>query len=162
MLFIISREFMYMKKVLAMVAVLSFLFPAAAFANSTVDASAGVGATISPSGVTVVPTGITQTFTVGVDQSYQLTGVTLDGVSQSLSNVNFTGIAGDLTTHTISVSAAPTGGAEPYCSSPTAPGWQVGLIGGGCGGTQIFVPRGETLNGFYCSDMFTAGCILPQ
>jgi len=156
-----------MKKALALVAVLSFAFPLAAFADSTVTASAGTGASISPSGMVVVPTGVDQTFEVGASSGYTLSSVELDGVSQLLGNVDFTGIAGDTTDHTIDVSATQNppvgGGSQPFCSSPSAPGWIVGLIGGGCpGNTSIYIPSGQTLNGFACPAAFVAGCMLPQ
>lgn len=151
-----------MKKTLGVLAVLMLLAPAAAFADSTVSASAGTGATISPSGTTVVATGVTQTFSIGATQGFKVTSVSVDGTSEgAVNSVGFTGLAGDLVDHTISVSAQSQGGTEPWCSSPTAPGWQVGLVGGGCGGTSIFVPRGQTMGGFTCPDAFVAGCILP-
>lgn len=46
----------------------------------------------------------------------------------------------------------------PFCSGPMAPGWHVGVAGGGCGGTQVFVPAGTGA----CPFWFTGGCILPR
>jgi hypothetical protein len=153
-----------MKKLIALVAVLSFMVPIAAFADSTVTASAGTGASISPSGTVIVPIGVDQVFDVGAQSGYTLSDVSVDGVSQGA--VSTYDLIGDLVDHTIVASAsivAPTGGSQPYCSSPSAPGWRVGLIGGGCpGNTSIYIPHGQTLNGFTCPDAFVAGCVIKQ
>lgn len=153
-----------MKKALALVAVLSFLFPFAAFADSSVTATAGTGATVTPSGVTVVPTGVDQTFSIGAADGYHLTGVVFDGIDQGVvGSVDFTGIAADVVDHTLFAAAsinAPTGGSQPFCSSPSAPGWRVGLIGGGCGGSQVFLQPGQSYGSFVCPDAFVAGCVL--
>ncbi len=70
----------------------------------------------------------------------------------------------------------PTGGTQPWCSSPTAPGWRVDLPGGGCG-TQgsslaasagffpIFFKAGETIKDWFgkthvCPFWFFSGCVL--
>lgn len=55
-----------------------------------------------------------------------------------------------------------TGGSMPYCSGPMAPGWQVGVNGGGCSRASITVNPGETKDGFYCPMFFTSGCRLPR
>lgn len=60
------------------------------------------------------------------------------------------------------VAPAPsTGGTQPWCSSPTAPGWNVSLPNGGCGGTglfgsvmAVFFNAGETVRGFTCPIWF--------
>lgn len=36
-------------------------------------------------------------------------------------------------------------GTMPYCSGPLAPGWQVGIEGGGCGGTEIVLQAGQSV-----------------
>jgi hypothetical protein len=128
-----------MKK-LALVAVLSFCsvaFPLAAFADSSVTSTAVVGATISPIGVTVVPTGVTQAYTIGATPGYQSTGLTLDGVSQTVVGDVFD-FVGDTTDHTIVATASADvqtstgGGGMVSCSGPLAPGWNVSLPNGGC------------------------------
>ncbi len=67
------------------------------------------------------------------------------------------------------------GGAQPWCSSPTAPGWRVDLPGGGCGTTTttasgttisfpIFFQAGTSVvkNGvsYDCPFWFFSGCVL--
>lgn len=63
------------------------------------------------------------------------------------------------------------GGTQPWCSSPTAPGWTVGLPNGGCGSNGFFgsvaatfFGAGETItkNGvsYVCPFWFFSGCIV--
>lgn len=149
-----------MKKTISIALSIAFLIPSLAFADSTVIATAGTGATINPSGTTVVATGDTQVFNFGADQGYHLTNVAFDGIGQGvISSLDF---VGDLADHTISAFAginASTGGTQPFCSSPMAPGWNVAMIGGGCGSTQLYVPFGAAFyDGSICS--FNGGCIV--
>lgn len=148
-----------MKKIISLVAVLVLISPALTLADSTVTASSDTGSSISPSGVTVVPTGDTQIFTASVNQGYELTGISVDGVSQgNATTVGFTGQDADTVDHTIAVSSffVPTGGSLLFCSGPEAPGYTVGLVGGGCGGTSIYVP----FNGTLC--LFFQGCMIKE
>ena len=132
------------------------LIPAISFADSTVNASSDSGSSVNPSGVTIVPTGIIQTFTFNVDNGYLLGGVTLDGQSLGkISSYDFTGINNDPTTHSLSVSSVASGGSMPYCSGPEAPGWIEGIPGGGCGGTATHVQAGSE----GCPFWFPAGCM---
>lgn len=159
-----------MKQIIAILTVLALLAPAAAFADSTVTTGASAGASVTPAGTTVVPTGDTQEFDIGVDSGYTLSDVSVDGVSQgAVGAVDFTGTAGDTVDHTIVASAqivAPTGGTAPWCSGPSAPGWNVGEVGGGCGGTDTFVLPGQTemIDGlpFDCPTAFVGGCMVPM
>jgi hypothetical protein len=106
---------------LAKVLVSLVLFaPVISFADSTVIATAGNGASVSPTGTVSIPTGTTQSFSIGADQGYQISGVSLDGTSLGdVSTVDFTGIAADPIVHTLDVSAQLDGGGGPtYCSGP--------------------------------------------
>ena len=47
------------------------------------------------------------------------------------------------------------GGTMPFCSNPLAPGWQVGVIGGGCGGTEVLIAAGTA----DCPFWFPSGCV---
>ena len=53
-----------------------------------------------------------------------------------------------------------TGGTQPFCSSPSAPGWNVSLPGGGCSTglfgsvAPIFFNAGETVKGILCPFWF--------
>ncbi len=149
-----------MKNTIAIVSTLLAIVsvPALSFADSTVTASAGLGASVSPSGVVVIPTGITQTFGVSATAGYHLTSVTFDGVDLGTpSSVEFTGVAADTVDHTLDASAmANPAGALPYCSGPMAPGWDVSLPGGGCGHSTVkFVPAGQ----LDCPAWFPSGCV---
>jgi hypothetical protein len=167
-----------MKKFAAVLALLAL--PVFVLADSNVVTSPDSGSYVSPSSATVL-TGDTQTFSIGSDRNHVVTDVTVNGASQGVvSSVNITGDAGtpvldpitglqefdpitgapEFTpdTQTISVTSRPTGGIEPYCSSPTAPGWNVSLPGGGCGGTQLFVRYNQPLpDGTTCA--FFNGCM---
>ena len=151
-----------MNKIIGIVTGIALLaLPAVSLADSTVTATAGTGASVSPSGVVVVPTGTTQTFFAGANTGYTLSDVSLDGISQgAIGEVDFTGIDGDAVSHTLDVSAtqnAPVGGGGIIpCSSPLAVGWNVSLLGGGCGVTETFVPY----NGTSC--LFNQGCMIKE
>jgi hypothetical protein len=136
---------------------LVLLFPLISFADSTVIATAGAGANVSPSGTVTVPTATTQTFSIGADQGFRVSDVSLDGTSVGpVGSVDFTGIDADAVTHTLDVSATSIGGGQlPYCSGPMAPGWNVSLPGGGCGGTAKWVPAGSD----GCPFWFPEGCM---
>lgn len=163
---------------LAAVAMLALGFAPLAFADSTVSATVNGGASVTPPGITVVPTGITQTFLIGADNGYRVTHVVFDGLQIGTpSSFDFTGTALDPAIHTLDVTAEGDGGGGMiYCSGPSAPGWNVGIPGGGCGGTDMFVARGATLfiatptkNGlagsggynFTCPDFYPSGCMVP-
>jgi hypothetical protein len=148
-----------MKKTIISAMLLAAL-PFAAFADSTVTAVAGTGASVTPSGVTVVATGVTQTFSIGAQSGYSVSGVSLDGASLGdVGSVDFIGLALDPIDHTIDVSAtANGGGGQPYCSGPDAPGWNVSLPGGGCGSTKTFYPAGSS----ECPVFDFQGCEVPN
>jgi len=65
-----------------------------------------------------------------------------------------------------SVPSAPAASMETgqiFCSSPTAPGYQVGIPGGGCGGTEMFYRKGETYtlpNGTREMCEYNMGCVI--
>jgi hypothetical protein len=132
--------------------------PAVSFADSNVTATAGAGATVSPSGAVFLVSGATQTFLAGALSGYTLSDVSVDGVSQGA--VGSVDVTGDVVDHTVDVSAtqnAPTGGGSLlFCSGPEAPGYTVGKVGGGCGATTTFVP----FNGASC--LFMQGCMIAN
>lgn len=124
------------------------VMPVVALADSNVTATAGTGATVSPSGITVVLTGNTQVFVAGAQSGYRLSDVSVDGVSQGA--VSSIGVIGDLTDHTVAVSATATGGGGLiYGSGPMAPGWDPAKH-------TNYVPY----NGTTCP--FQQGCMLSQ
>jgi hypothetical protein len=151
----------YMNKIAIIVtASLLAVSPLAAFADSTVTATSGNGSSITPSGVVIIPTAITQTFSIGADSGYQLSDVDLDGVPQgAITSLAFTGITADPTNHTITVISQPTGGAGMiYCSGPEAPGWNVSLPDGGCGSSETYLPPGSP----QCPIFDRQGCMVPN
>lgn len=144
-----------MKKLVGFGVGLSLLVvPFISFADSTVSSSAGVGATVSPNGSIVVTTGNTQTFSFGASRGYQLLGVSVNGVNQgAVGSYLFTEDGID---HTIFASAQSVGNnLMPFCSGPMAPGWQAGVVGGGCGGTDVVLEPGTE----GCPFWFVGGCI---
>lgn len=143
-----------MNKLIGIVVAFSLIVPFVASADSLVTATAGVGATVSPAGIVVVPTGITQSFFPGAFTGFTLSDVSVDGVSQGA--VGSVDIVGDLSTHTVDVSATSnavaSGSGMIWGSSPLAPGWNVNLPDGGFGGTSHFVKY----DGTTC--LFNQGC----
>ena len=70
----------------------------------TITASAGTGGTISPSGSVSVNHGANQTFTITANTGYQISSVTVDGVSQgAISSYTFSNVTA---AHTISATFA--------------------------------------------------------
>lgn len=154
-----------MKKILSIVLGVAVLLPSIAFAS--------VGITLTGGNVV-----ITQ------GQSYSEPGYsafsTVDGNITSL--VNVSGGGSTVGTYTIgysvtdstlaSASASRTltirgsGSVMPFCSGPMAPGWQVGIDGGGCGGHGHFIPSGTSYSPagvsgkpVTCPAWFPSGCI---
>ena len=134
------------------------VLPAVVLADSNVTATAGTGATVSPIGTVFVVSGATQTFFAGATTGYTLSNVSVDGVSQGA--VGSVDVTGDATDHTVDVSATQNtpigGGAMNWCSGPMAPGYHVGVIGGGCGGNTTYIP----FNGASC--LFNQGCMIKE
>ena len=88
----------------------------------TITASAGTGGSISPSGSVSVAQGGSQTFTISANTGYQITNVTVDGVSQgAISSYTFSNVTAAHTisasfsvrTYTITASAGTGGSISP-------------------------------------------------
>ena len=156
-----------MKKIIGVVVGLSLFVPLVSFAAAPVTqvtASADAGSTISPSGVTSVATGVTQGFGIGADAGFHLVDVSFDGISQGVvSNVNVTGDGVD---HSINVTSENNGGGSLlFCSGPLAPGYNVSLVGGGCGQTTSYVPFGHALGTLFGGTdvcLFYSGCMVKN
>lgn len=155
-----------MKKTVIAIAVLGLLSPLFAFADSNVTATSDAHSFITPSGLTVVTTGDTQTFIVGADNGYKVSDVTVDGVDYGTpDSVNFTGVDLDSVDHTINATSLSVGAGQAWCSGPTAPGWNVSLPGGGCnGGSYFAIGESVTVSGvtYTCPAYDTFGCQLPK
>jgi hypothetical protein len=77
-------------------------FFSAVAVNYTIDASAGAGGSISPSGMVIVPGGMNQTFDITPSGGYAIADVLVDAVSQgAIPSYTFTNVTAD---HTISAS----------------------------------------------------------
>ncbi len=73
--------------------------------TSTITATAGSGGSISPSGEVTLEQGANQSFTISANSGYQITDVTVDGVSVGIrTSYTFTNVTAN---HTIEVSFAP-------------------------------------------------------
>ncbi len=151
-----------MNKIISVLLAGALFAPFVAAASSTVVAIGGAGVSVTPSGTVVVPTGVTQTFSPFTSTGYVLSSVSLDGVAQALGSVDFTGLAIDPVTHDLTFGATASivgGGTMPFCSGPMAPGWNVSLPGGGCGGTATYIPK-TTGTSSICPDWFPNGCVI--
>ena len=106
----------------------------------TINAAAGAGGSITPSGLTSVSCGGGQSYTITPDACYHIADVLVDGVSNATAIANgsytFSNVMGD---HTISVSFAPN---NPYTITATAGAngniSPSGLTSVGCGGGQTY------------------------
>ena len=142
----------------------SFLIPAAAFADSTVSISLlGANPQTVYAGNSYVEPGFTAVSSTDGDIT--------DSVIASFVNMSVPGwtdrqyIVTDSTgadaSADRSIDVLGTGGAMPFCSGPSAPGWNVSLPGGGCGSAFTFVayqkPDGD---GTTCQ--FFNGCEVPN
>ena len=82
----------------------------------------GTGGTISPSGATVVNSGSNQTFTFTANSGYQISSVTVDGVTTQTTTATSYTFTGVVATHTISVAFAQTVVTPPpTVTPPSAP-----------------------------------------
>lgn len=123
--------------------------------------------------------------TVSQGQTYNEPGYsafsTFDG--NITSNVAVSGVDTSVGSHTISynvtdsnldsasafrtLTVLSSGSLMPFCSGPMAPGWNVGLSGGGCGGTGMVVMAGASLPDATkfggtktCPFWFPSGCMV--
>lgn len=149
-----------MKKFIAAFSVVSVLVPSLAFASVSITLTGGAvtvsqGHGYSEPGysanstvdgditglvnVSVPDFSLPGTYTVG----YSVMDSVLDGVSAG---------------RTVTVRG---GGEMPFCSNPFAPGWNVNLPNGGCGGTSSYVAYEQpTGNGTTCP--FWNGCMVRR
>ncbi len=127
----------------------------------TITATAGTGGVINNAGVFSVLSGANQTYNIIPNSGYTIASVLVDGTSVSaVSTYTFTNVTAS---HTIAVTFTQTaastpspsgsgGGDIPWCSGPSAPGWNASLPGGGCGAAAptpaaASVPATTTLSG---------------
>jgi hypothetical protein len=76
-----------------------------ALQNYTINASAGTGGSISPSGTVAVAYGSSQSFTISPSNGYKIINVTVDGVSiGAVNNYLFGNV---MANHTIKASFGP-------------------------------------------------------
>lgn len=52
------------------------------------------------------------------------------------------------------------GGTMPFCSGPLAPGWHMGVDGGGCGGWGTLILPGQALGSYTCPIFVLMGCLI--
>jgi hypothetical protein len=81
----------------------------------TINASAGSGGTIAPSGLVAVSAGTNQTFTISPSTGYVIADVTVNGVSQgAIASYTFTNV---ITNHTIVATFSTVANAPPTIST---------------------------------------------
>lgn len=100
--------------------------PAAAY---TINASAGSGGGISPSGAASVTSGGSQTFTISADSGYRINAVTVDGAGQgAISSYSFTNVTAN---HTITAAFTYIGGgAGGVVIAPSTPEYKADVDAG--------------------------------
>lgn len=159
-----------MKKILTALAVAALLAPTFAFAAVNITLSGGSvtvqqGTSYNEPGYSAFSSSDGD-ITGSVTTTGPNTGVIgSSGVSYSVTDSAFNTATAF---RSVSVVGAPAG-AMPYCSGPMAPGWNMGLLGGGCGGTGMWVPAGDVytvskVGGIghvgRCPDWFVGGCMI--
>lgn len=152
-----------MKKLIGSIVVLGFLVPMFAFAsvNITLNGSNPVEVT----GNSYNEPGYSANSTVdgNITSSVVTSGLIRSATQGNLYTVNYSVTDSALSTASASRTIIfSTGGGMPYCSGPMAPGWQVGVSGGGCSRASIMVNPGETVQGFKCPEYIMTGCRLPR
>lgn len=148
-----------MKKFIAVLAGVSLLLPALALADVSIDLSGGN--VIVQQGQSYTEPGYSANSTVDGDITSDVS-VSNPGTSAA-GSFTITYAVTDSTWTSAFASRGLTvvagGGTEPYCSSPTAPGWRSGLADGGCGGAKMHVvPAGSPGCPFFLSQ----GCLIKD
>jgi hypothetical protein len=103
----------------------------------TINASAGSGGGISPSGAVSVTSGGSQTFTITPNSGYRINAVTVDGTGQgAISTYTFTNVTA---THTITATFTYTGGGGGGGASttPSTPEYKAGVDAGNGSDTTL-------------------------
>lgn len=93
-----------------------------------------------------------------ITNSVNTSGPDTGNVGTSFRTYSVTDSALDTASASRQVIVSGGGGTMPFCSGPMAPGWNAGLPGGGCGGTDTLIPAGAP----GCAWFMFAGCILKQ
>lgn len=163
-----------MKKIFGLItAAALFALPVAAFADTSITLSGANPQTVSQGSVYIDP-GYSAFSTVDGDIT---SSVITSSVDTSVSGTterdySVTDSTGDSASAVRSIDVSGGGDTMPYCSSPSAPGWNVSLPDGGCGGSEIFVPSGASYtvgatklaaaHVETCPIWFMAGCMVPK
>ncbi len=132
-----------MKKLLALATVGMLLAPTLALASVNINLTGGNVTVRQGQGFSEPGYSANSTVDGDVTGLVSVTGVDTSVGSHTIS-YNVTDSALDSATASRTFTVVSEGSLMPYCSGPSAPGWQMGLDGGGCGGTGRVVPAGAT------------------
>lgn len=147
-----------MKKLLAFSVLGAVLVPSLAFASVGITLTGGT-VTVQQ-GASYQEPGYSANSTVDGDitGAVSVSGITTATPGSHTITYSVTDSALDSATAFRSLEVIGSGGAMPYCSGPNAPGWQVGVDGGGCGGTGTVIAAGTD----GCPFWYVGGCLLKR
>lgn len=151
-----------MKKYIALSVLVSVLVPSLAFASVGITLS-GPNPAPATQGQGFNEPGFAAFSTVDGDVTSLVTvsGPDTSSAGNSSRTYSVTDSALDSASVTRGVTVSGTGGSLLFCSGPMAPGYQIGVVGGGCGGTSTYVFYGAPLgDGTNCE--FFAGCMIED
>lgn len=135
-----------MKKIITAIATGAMLLPMAAFASVDLTLFGADPVTVLQ-GQSYSEPGYSANSSVDGDITSLVSVSSVDtSVSGSFTiDYSVTDSALDTATAQRGLIVASGGGTMPYCSGPLAPGWQAGVAGGGCGGTEIVLRAGQSV-----------------
>lgn len=151
-----------MKKLVGSLIILGVLVPSLAFAS--VDITLQGSNPTEVQGASYVEPGYTANSTVDGNITSSVVSSGLQRTTTgNVYTVDYSVVDSALSTASASRTVIfSTGGTMPYCSGPMAPGWQTGVVDGGCSRASIVLNAGEIVDGFVCPVFFSTGCRLPR
>lgn len=118
----------------------------------TLTASAGPGGSISPSGSVIVSSGDSQTFTVTPNADFEITDVTVDGVSQGpLTSFQFENIQENHVIYATFTSTSPSAYFVTVISNHGAPTASAQIVAGNSFTASVTSPEGDNTRRYICT-----------
>lgn len=165
-----------MKKIFSALFVVALFAPTLAFASVGITLNGANPQTVI-AGQTYVDPGFSALSTVNGDVTANVSASTVNTAvagntsrTYSVSDIDNTDPLNPVTstaTATRDITVMGTGGSLLFCSGPEAPGYTVGVMGGGCGGSTMFVPFGHALTASFGTTVgdvcqFAQGCMVEK
>lgn len=153
-----------MKKIVGFILSATLVVPSLAFASVGITLTGGD--VVVTAGKTFVEPGYSafSSYDGDITNSVTVSGVNTTVVGSHTVNYSVTDSNSDsaYASRNLTVVGGGNGG-QIYCSSPTAPGWNVSLPDGGCGGGSTYIPFGKLFVnnlGYMETCSFRFGCMI--